>query len=82
MTRERAEHYRRLAEECRAQRTVSTNDVRAALVERAKYWLRLAQQQEDESAEIPGSMPPQSPVEDQPVVQQQQVQPKNDDKKE
>jgi hypothetical protein len=43
MTRERAEEYRRLAQDClMAARAASKEDVRAALTEQAAYWLRLA----------------------------------------
>jgi hypothetical protein len=75
MTRTRAEEYRRLAEECLAAvRMVSTEEARAALIERAELWFRLAKEQDDESA-VEGS-------ESQPAAQQQQqVQPKDDDKK-
>jgi hypothetical protein len=64
-----------------AARASSTGDVRAALTEQAEYWFRLAQAQDHESANI--DSPPPSAVEDRPVVQQQQqVQPKDEDKKE
>ena len=73
MTRIRAEQYRCLAEEClAAMRTVSTEEARAVLIDRAQYWFRLAKEQ-DESTDVEGSIPPQ---------EQQQVQPKDDDKKE
>jgi len=53
-------------------RTVSTEEARAVLIDRAQYWFRLAKEQ-DESTDVEGSIPPQ---------EQQQVQPKDDDKKE
>jgi hypothetical protein len=53
MTRNRAEEYRRLAQEClTAARTVSTEEARTALIERAKLWFRLAEEQDDEGAAI------------------------------
>jgi len=69
--------YRRLAQEClETARTVTTEETRATLVEMARAWLRLAEQQEV-------AAPPHSPSEQsRPAVQQQQqVQPKDDDKK-
>jgi hypothetical protein len=48
-----------------------------------KLWFRLAKEQDDESANIEGSVPPTTAEESQPAAQQQQqVQPKDDDKKE
>jgi hypothetical protein len=82
MTRARAEEYRRLGQEClTTARTVSTEEARAALIERAEFWFRLAKDQ-DESPTIEGLVPPIAPGESQPTAQQQQqVQPKDDDKK-
>jgi hypothetical protein len=82
MTRARAEEYRRLAEEClAAMRTVSTEEARAILLERAQFWFRLAKEQDNESSNI--AVPPTAAGGSQPVAQQQQqVQPKDDDKKE
>jgi hypothetical protein len=55
-------------------RTVSTEETRAALIERAEALFRLAEEQEHESANI--NSPPPSAVDDRPVAQQQQqVQP-------
>jgi hypothetical protein len=84
VTRARAEEYRRLAEEClTTARTVTTEEARDALIERAELWFRLAKEQDHESADIHGSAPPTAAGESQPVAQQQQqVQPKDDDKKE
>jgi hypothetical protein len=81
VTRTRAEEYRRLARECLAlARTLSLETARAALIDRAQGWLRLAEEQEHADASI--NLPPPRAVEDLPVVQQQQqVQPKDDDKK-
>ena len=80
MTRARAEEYRRLAQEClTAARIVTTNEARTALIERAEVWLRLAEEQDGETANVEPPMPP-NPIEDRPAVQQQQqVQPKDDD---
>jgi hypothetical protein len=82
--RARAEEYRRLAQECLAAvRMVTTKDARVVLIERAELWFRLAKEQDDESANIEGLVPPTAAEESQPVAQQQQqVQPKDDDKKE
>jgi hypothetical protein len=83
VTRARAEQYRRLAEEClAAMRSVSTEEARAVLIERAQFWFRLAKEQDDESANIEGSVPPTTAEEWPAAQQQQQVQPKDDDKKE
>jgi hypothetical protein len=57
-------------------RSVSTEEARAALLEMAQTWLRLAEEQE--VAIPPGAIEPAQPA----VQQQQQVQPKDDDKKE
>jgi hypothetical protein len=80
MTRARAEEYRRLAQEClTAARIVTTKEARTLLIERAELWLRLAEEQDGETANVEPPMPP-NPIEDRPVVQQQQqVQPKDDD---
>jgi hypothetical protein len=82
MTRNRAEEYRRLAQEClTAARTVSTEEARTAV--RAKLWFRLAEEQDDEGAAIQGSVPPIAAEEPQSAAQQQQqIQPKDDDTKE
>ncbi len=84
MTRSKAQEYRRLAQECLTMaRTVSTEEARAALLERAEVWLRLANEQDDDSADIEGPLPPRPVEAARPVVQQQQqAQPKTDDKKE
>jgi hypothetical protein len=84
VTRSTAEEYRRLAQECRAMaRSVSTEEARAALLEMAQVWLRLAD--EREAAIPPGETPiPPAGVEGaQPAAQQQQqIQPKGDDETE
>jgi hypothetical protein len=79
VTRARAAEYRRLAQEClTAARSISTEEARAALIERAELWLRLAKEQDEEGTDIEGPIP-SSPPQDQPVAQQQQqVQPKDD----
>jgi hypothetical protein len=57
-------------------RTIATEETRASLIEMAQVWLRLADEQE-------AVAPPRAVEEVRPVVQQQQqVQPKEDDKKE
>ena len=82
MTHSKAQKYRRLARECLVlARTVSTEEARASLRAMAQAWHRLADEQ-DQGSEL-GSMPPFTAERTQPVVQQQQqVQPKGDDKKE
>jgi hypothetical protein len=60
MTRSRANEYRRLAQECFAAARSVAGELRAALIERAEYWLRLAKQQ-DEATDL-----------GQPVMQQRQ----------
>ena len=79
MTRERAEEYRRLAQECLAMaRTASTPEGRSTLIDMAETWLRRAEEQKHAGSSL--QVPPQpGPVEDRPVVrQQQQVQPKDE----
>jgi hypothetical protein len=75
---------RRLAQECLAMaRTVSTEEGRAVLIDRAEFWFRLAKEQEEERANVETPAPPAAAGESQQVAQQQQqVQPKDDDKKE
>ena len=83
MTRSRAEEYRRLAQECLAMaRVVSTEQTRANLMVMAQVWQRLADEQ-DEGTDLAEKPAPPSAIEQtQPVVQQQQqVQPKDEDKK-
>jgi hypothetical protein len=66
-----------------AMRIVSTEEARAVLIERAQFWSRLAKEQDDKSTDVEGSIPPTSTPESQPAAQQQQqIQPKDDDKKE
>jgi hypothetical protein len=66
VTRRTAREYRRLAQECRAMaRSVSTEEARAALLEMAQVWLRLAEQQEaaippGEAATPPAGLRPRS----------------------
>jgi hypothetical protein len=74
VTASKAQEYRRLAQECRTMaRSVSTEETRAALLEMAQTWLRLAEQQE--MATPPGGIEAAQPA----VQQQQQIQPKDDD---
>jgi len=68
----RAEEYRRLAKQClEMARTISSPDGHDIMVQMARTWLRLAEEQET-------SIFPDRPA----AQQQQQVQPKDDDKKE
>jgi len=81
MTRARAEEYRRRAQECLdAARLISIETSRAALLDMAQSWLRLAEEQEAQEEIIRSrvSEQPQAAAQQQ---QQQQVQPKGDDKK-
>jgi hypothetical protein len=81
VTLERAAHYRRLALECLEAARSTSGELRAALIERADFWSRLAKEQDEEPANIERSVPPGGQTEDQPVAQQQQqVQPKGDEK--
>jgi hypothetical protein len=82
VTRARAEQYRRLAQEClAAARMAWTGEARIASLEMARSWFRLAEEQDNESANI--AVPPPAAGESQPAAQQQQqIQPKDDDKKE
>ncbi|MGA7487582.1 MAG: hypothetical protein WBW74_11680 [Xanthobacteraceae bacterium] len=84
MTRSKAQEYRRLAQECLAMaRTVSTEEARAALLERSEVWLRLANEQDDDRADIEGPLAPRPVEAARPVVQQQQqAQPNKDDNNE
>jgi hypothetical protein len=76
VTRARAEEYRRRAQECvDLARAVSLEKERAILMDMAQTYLQLAERQETQEEII------QSPVTEQPQ-QQQQVKPKDDDKKE
>jgi hypothetical protein len=59
-------------------RLASIEEARAVLVHMAQSWFRLAEEQDDESANVL----PLAPEESRPVVQQQQqVQPEDKDKK-
>jgi hypothetical protein len=72
VTRARAEVYRRRAQECfDLARKISLETERAVIVDIAQTWLRLAEQQEMLHAQLT----------EQPQ-QQEQTQPKDDDKKE
>jgi hypothetical protein len=82
VTRGKAQEYRELARECRSLAgTVSTEDGRAHLIAMAEVWERLADQQElgSDLSEAPARP---SGATGEPVVQQQQqqVQPKDEDK--
>jgi hypothetical protein len=68
----KAEVYRRRARAClEISRTLAPGEKHAILTDMAQTWLRLAE--ELEAANLVG---------DQPVMQQKQIQPKDDDKKE
>jgi hypothetical protein len=81
VTRSKAQEYRELARECRKLAgTVSTDEGRAHLIAMAEVWERLVAQQEQGSDLSEATAPP-SPGGEQPVVQQQQqVQPKDENK--
>jgi hypothetical protein len=67
VTRARAEEYRRLAQECLiAARTVTTDEARAVLIERAEFWFQRAQEQDDENSNIERPVPPIPSEESQP----------------
>jgi hypothetical protein len=75
MTRARMEEYRRKAQEClELARKISLERERAIVLEIAQSWLRLAEQQE--TLQPPLTEQPQQPQ------HQQQVQPREEDKKE
>jgi hypothetical protein len=80
LTRARAEEFRRKAQECfDLARAISLETERAILMEIAQTYLQLAEEQGAQDEII------QPPVTDQPqaaVQQQQQTQPKDQDKKE
>ena len=80
VTRARAEEFRRKAQECfDLARTISLQTERAILMDIAQTYLQLAEEQDAQDEII------QPPVTDQPqaaVQQQQQTQPKDQDKKE
>jgi hypothetical protein len=79
VTRTRAEEYRRKAQECLdLARQISLERDRAALLDMAQSYLRLAKEQEAQEEIIP----PPTPEQPQGAAQQQQqVQSKDDDKK-
>jgi hypothetical protein len=62
-------------------KSVSTEEARIALIGMASRWLRLAEEQADGSADLGVTVPPTSTETAQPPAQQQQqIQPKDDDK--
>jgi hypothetical protein len=81
VTNTRADEYRRRAQECLvAARWASTEEGRAALVEMASTWFRLADEQSDDIAGVEAAWPPSVAEQAQPPAQQQQqIQPKDDD---
>lgn len=73
-----AEEYRRLAREClETARTLSNEEGRAALLQMAQVWQRLADEAE---SLVGGTLPPPATEPAQPAQQQQQIQPKDDEK--
>ena len=81
VTRGKAQEYRELARECRRLAgTVSTEDGRAHLIAMAELWERLADQQElgSDLSEAPAR--PSGGTGEPVVQQQQQAQPKDEDK--
>jgi hypothetical protein len=72
----RAEEYRRLAQQClEMARTISNQDVRATLIHMAQVWQRLANEQESGTSLWPTPAESAQPA----AQQQQQIQPKDDD---
>jgi hypothetical protein len=71
--------YRRRAREClEIAPTIQDQDARAALIDMARIWLRLAATYANATASLFPAPETKQPV----AQQQQQIQPKNDDKKE
>ena len=72
---DRAEEYRRLAREClRLVATVTTEEARSSMIEMARVWARLAEEQETRLISRMADTP-------QPAIQQQQqLKPKKDGK--
>jgi hypothetical protein len=80
LTRARAKEYRRRAQECvDLTRAISLQTERAILMDIAQTYLRLAEEQDaqDEIIQPPVTAQPQGAAQ-----QQQQTQPKDEDKKE
>jgi hypothetical protein len=75
----KAEHYRQFARDCLRLAQAVSGEARTKLIEMAAEWDRLADQQ-DHPTDL--WWEPQQSVQPQPAQQQEQVQPKNDDKKE
>ena len=77
VAKNRADQYRQRAQECLdLARALSFGAKRQVLTDMAQTWLELAEEQE-------AAIPPIPSGSDQPIMQQQQqAQPKNDDKKE
>jgi hypothetical protein len=62
VTHTRAEEYRGLAQEClTAARLGSIEEAQSTFVEMARSWFRVAEEQDGESADVEGPVPP-SPV--------------------
>jgi hypothetical protein len=79
---DRAAEYRRLARDClRLLQTFSNEEARAALIEMARVWTRLAEKQEEAASRaMPVPLPALAHRHPQPVMQQQeQVQTKKKD---
>jgi hypothetical protein len=76
-----ADEYRRLAREClETARTLSNEEGRAALLQMAQVWQRLADELADTTESLVGGTPPPPTEPAQPAQQQQQIQPKDDEK--
>jgi hypothetical protein len=74
-----ARHYRRLAREClEVAYTFPAGEQRTALLQMAQVWLRLADEYADATVSVRPTIERERPA----MQQQQQIQPKKDDKKE
>jgi len=84
VTHGKAQEYRRLAQQCRAMAsTLSNAQARLSALQMAQVWQRLADEQDRQPDLVDRPPPAPAPGQIQPVAQQQQqVQPKDADKKE
>jgi len=84
VTHGKAQEYRRLAQQCRAMAsTLSNAQARLSALQMAQVWQRLADEQDRHPDLADRPAPPPAPGQIQPVAQQQQqIQPKDADKKE
>jgi hypothetical protein len=78
----RAEEYRRLAQQClETARTISNEEGRATLLQMAQIWQRLADELAGATEQlVEATPPPATEAAQAPAQQQQQVQPKDDEK--